>query len=310
MVTVCIPVFNVDVSLLAAQLSEEIGALDVPVEVLFADDGSGEEFLMINRRIRLLPGITYVETGRNRGRAAIRNFLGQKAIHPWLLFLDADSLLPGEGFLKKYIDSLPTRQVICGGTAYQATPPEEKSTRLRWKYGIHREQLPAEERTRRNIFAITSNNFMISRELFLLNGFREEIREYGHEDTVLGYDLFRKGIGIAHIDNPVVHTGLETSAEYLKKTESALRNLLFISNKMISDPVFLHSSGLLRKLDKLDSFKLTGLAATCFRLFRPILKRSLTGACPKLFLFDLYRLGYLCLTKKTESVTLPPPSNP
>jgi glycosyltransferase involved in cell wall biosynthesis len=294
MISVCVPVFNVDVRPLARQLASQIRDLEVPAEVLFFDDFSEESFRIINRQIRELDGITYSEMDFNRGRAAIRNQLGKFASHKWLLFLDADSLLPDSGFLKNYICAIGDAQIICGGTTYPANPPEEKTTLLRWKYGIHREQLSAEKRLKQKGFAITSNNFLIRRELFLQTRFREEIREYGHEDTVLGYDLFLKGIKVKHIDNPVVHTGLETSEEYLRKTKSAVRNLLIIKNKLIPDPRFVHASGLLRKLERLEIFKLKSLVAVMFHLSEPFLKRNLTGPAPSLFLFDIYRLGYLC----------------
>jgi hypothetical protein len=47
--------------------------------------------------------------------------------------------------------------------------------------------------------------------------FSEDLKTYGHEDTLLGYDLFRNGIEIFHIDNPVEHTGLEDSSVLLRK---------------------------------------------------------------------------------------------
>jgi glycosyltransferase involved in cell wall biosynthesis len=294
MISVCVPVFNVDVRPLARQLAGQIRDLEVSAEVLFFDDFSEESFRTINRQIRESDAITYSEMDFNRGRAAIRNQLGKLASHDWLLFLDADSLLPDSRFLKNYIRAINEAQIICGGTVYDPAPPDDKSKLLRWVYGTRREQLPAEKRASVNKFAITSNNFLINRNLFLNTGFRETIRKYGHEDTLLGYDLFLKGITVRHIDNPVIHSGLESSVEYLRKTREALDNLLFINDNMISDPRFVQSSGLLKNLKQLESLKLTGLAARFFSIFESLLTRNLTGSHPSLLLFDVYRLGYLC----------------
>jgi glycosyltransferase involved in cell wall biosynthesis len=294
MLSVCIPIYNVDVSQLAHQLSEQIFRLEVPAEALFMDDHSEEKYRKINRTISTLKDIQYTELDYNQGRSSIRNMLGKSAGYPWLLFLDGDSMLPDESFLKNYIHAIPSAPVICGGTIYDPVPPADKNFRLRWEYGIHREQLTAQQRTRTGKFAITANNFLIDRDIFLDTGFREAIRQYGHEDTVLGYDLFLKGILIRHIDNPVIHSGLEPSREYLLKTKSALQNLLFIKDLLITDPLFTRSSGLLLNLEKLESFRLTRFGAAAFSLFEPYLTRNLTGKRPSLFLFDVFRLGYLC----------------
>jgi glycosyltransferase involved in cell wall biosynthesis len=294
MISVCIPVFNADVRPLARQLFVLSGEMEVQVEILFFDDFSEETFRILNRQISDWYGITYREMECNKGRAAIRNLLGKEASQPWLLFLDADSLLPDSGFLKNYMHALDDTTVICGGTAYDPAPPEDKTRLLRWIYGSSREQLSASKRMSDNKFAITANNFLISKNLFMKTGFRETIVKYGHEDTLLGYDLFLKGIKIRHIDNPVIHTGLESSAGFLEKTRDALDNLLLIKNNMIHDPRFVQSSGLLRRLKQLESLKLTWLTAWFFRLFEPLMIRNLTGSHPSLLLLDVYRLGYLC----------------
>jgi glycosyltransferase involved in cell wall biosynthesis len=293
MISVCVPVFNVDVRPLAKQLYDQIKDKEVPAEVLFFDDFSEEEFRILNRQISEFDGITYAEMNFNRGRASIRNHLGKSASQPCLLFLDGDSLIPDSGFLKKYIQSIGETQVLCGGTVYDPAPPD-KNKLLRWMYGSHREQLPTEKRASDNKFAITANNFLINRNLFLEVGFREAISNYGHEDTVFGYDLFLKGFTVRHINNPVIHTGLESSEEYLRKTRIALDNLLYIKDYLIHDSRFDLSSGLLRRLKKLELFGLRGIVAWFFSNFEPHLIRNLTGSQPSLLIFDIYRLGYLC----------------
>lgn len=294
MISVCIPVFNTDVRKLACQLAEEAEEVPFPVEILIFDDGSAEGCKQVNREIAGMAGIRYHEMPVNTGRSAIRNNLGNEAAYPWILFLDGDSEIPGMGFLNRYAGLTENAAVICGGTIYRDTSPGDKTKRLRWVYGRKREQLSARQRSAGNKFAITSNNFMIRHDVFNQYRFREIIREYGHEDTLLGYDLHIAGIPVVHADNPVIHTGLETSAEFILKTENALENLLSLSENIIKDKKFNRGLKLLKWRNRLKRSGGLSLAALLFRSAKHLLVKNLTGEKPCLFLFDLYRLGSLC----------------
>lgn len=293
MITVCIPVYNADVRVLARQLSGMAASSGIAVELLFFDDFSEARFRAVNREIMEIRGVVYHEGERNMGRSALRNYLGKIASHPWLLFMDADCLPVSGNFLKSYAAETGENRVICGGTRYSDEPPAGEKL-LRWTYGKAREALTAAQRSAKNSFAITANNFMIRKETLAAISFRESIREYGHEDTVLGYDLSTAAIPIGHIDNPVYHTGLEASAVYLEKTRTAIDNLVKISEEEVTDPVFIKGSGLLRTGSKLRKTGLLPVVAWFFRMGEPLIRKNLTGPHPRLFLFDLYRTGYLC----------------
>lgn len=293
MLSVCIPVYNTDIRLLVRQLLQQAESLGQPVELIVMDDASEESYKLLNREIRTLPGVAYSEQPINNGRSKIRNLLASRAGYPYLLFLDADSLLPGDRFLSKYADHVKHGSIICGGTAYPDEKPGNPESLLRWTYGRRHEQINPAGRSKKP-FAITSNNFVIHRETFLQHPFRESIRSYGHEDTVLGYDLWSAGIEIVHIDNPVIHTGLENSEAYLDKTQTALANLLLITRKMVTDPVFSRHSGLLRIRNILEKLGLRKMTGAVFIRFEKRLRKHLTGPAPRLFLFNLYRIGYIC----------------
>jgi glycosyltransferase involved in cell wall biosynthesis len=294
MLSVCIPVYNTDVRLLARQLADQAQKLDKNIELIFFDDCSDLKFKVLNREIQNLAGVYYQELPRNAGRSSIRNRMGKIAARPWLVFMDADTEIENPDFLRKYLHSASGNQVVCGGILYTDHPPEDKNKLLRWIYGKKREQLTARQRKARNNFAITSGNFLIEKDLFLQFGFRETIQDYGHEDTVLGYDLFKAGIKIEHIDNPVIHKPLDTSSEFLQKTGKALDNLLFINRHLIADPEFRAKMAMLKITDRLSGWGLLPFTSRLFRIFESLLVRNLTGSHPRLYLFDLYRIGYLC----------------
>ena len=303
MISVCVPVYNTDVRPLARQLSAMADWAPFPVEILLFDDFSTLSWHEANREVSTFKGVVYRRMEKNMGRAAIRNYLARAARFPWLLFLDADSLPASLQMLEKYASALESGLVICGGTLYTPTPPDDPRLLLRWHYGGKREQLTADQRRKAGKFAITANNFLIKKEVFLQHPFRESISGYGHEDTVMGYDLLKAGIPVIHTDNPVFHTGLEPSTEYLEKTKTAASNLCFISRELIRDADFFERPGLLKTCQQLKKFRLRGVAARLFRGGESLLVKNLVGPRPRLFLFDLYRLGYLCQIseKKGES---------
>ncbi|MEJ7665840.1 MAG: hypothetical protein WKG07_43150 [Hymenobacter sp.] len=53
----------------------------------------------------------------------------------------------------------------------------------------------------------------------------ERLSGYGHEDTRFGLELARAGVVVRHLDNPVLHDGLEPAAGFLDKSHQAVRNL-------------------------------------------------------------------------------------
>lgn len=292
MLSICVPVYNFDVRQLAGQLSELTKKAGIPVEILFFDDLSKVEIKDKNREISSIQSVKYLELSENIGRAAIRNLLAKSAKYPYLVFIDADSIIPDDSFINRFLSNIYNAKIICGGTIYHKEPPEQEKL-LRWIYGCHREELTPEQRQKKG-FSITTNNFLISRDVMLQYPFRESIREYGHEDTVFGYDLYKAGINILHIDNPVIHSGLESSSEYLAKTRKAIKNLLHVSQNLVTDKEFINHSGLLRIREKVKKTGLLKFVGWIFHKSERLLGNHLTGPAPKLWVFDLYKVGYIC----------------
>ncbi len=300
MLSVNIPVYNVEVNDLVWQIKNQADSLEMDYEIRVYDDCSDEPFKQKNSSLNSIPNVIYLELKRNLGRAAIRNKMGIDSKKAFLLFIDADSKLISEDYLKKYIEHAKPGTVLCGGTSYSKEKPIDAKL-LRWVYGHQREAISADKRNSQKGFIITSNNFLIDRELFRKTHFRENLGPYGHEDSLLGFDLFSAGITPHHINNPVEHTGLEDSETFLKKTREALKNLLFISEKIVSNsPEFSQKMRFLKKYRQVTKIFPPVLLRWFFRLFRKTLEKNLCGNNPRLLWFDVYKLGYFAKLKRKK----------
>jgi glycosyltransferase involved in cell wall biosynthesis len=304
MLSVNIPVYNIEAGELVLQLENQASFLKIDFEIRVYDDGSAEPVKQKNRELAKISNVVYREMEKNLGRAAIRNKMGLESEKPYLLFIDADSKLISEDYLKKYLELAKPDIVLCGGTAYSVNKPSAEKL-LRWVYGHQREAISAEKRNSQKGFIITSNNFLIDRELFRKIHFRENIGPYGHEDTLLGFDLFNAGITPLHIDNPVEHTGLEDSETFLKKTKAALENLRFISKKVVGDSSeFDNQVRFLKQYRKITAGIPPFLLRWFFKLSHKRIEKNLTGKNPRLFWFDVYKLGYFAELKKFVKISV------
>lgn len=295
--SICIPVFNQNIKSLIHKLLEEIETLEADAEIVVLDDGSDDEKKSGNRLINRLPHIHYEELAENIGRAAIRNRLAEKARGKYLLFLDDDSLVYQNDFLKNYLDAARENTVICGGRKYPDNDPEDKF-RLHYRYGIARESRPASQRGIKPYQSFHTNNFLIPREIVLKIRFDESIRDYGHEDTLFGAELKKARVPIRHIDNPIMHDRLENNQEFLQKTTKGLRNLYRIYER--NDPHFNESVKLLRTFNKVVLTGMDKVLAQQFNSKQQKWKKQLTqNKKPSVRLLNLYKLAYLCHLRNT-----------
>jgi len=298
MLSVNIPVYNIEVAELVNQIIHQAEAAHIDFEIRVYDDGSEEKTRLKNREIAGLQGVVYDELEKNLGRSAIRNKMGLESKYEYLLFIDADSLPVSENYIKYYIEKIAPNRVLCGGTAYKPTKPAEPEKLLRWFYGTQREAVSAVVRNSKKGFIITSNNFLIEKRVFKKIHFRTEVGKYGHEDTLLGYDLFCKGIEILHIENPVEHTGLEDSFVFLEKTRTALISLHKITHILLPNTAdFTEQVNFLNRYHKISKWVPVSILRRLYNLFHRTIEKNLTGSNPKILLFDLYKLAFYSTLK-------------
>lgn len=293
MVSICIPIFNHDVRALALALAEQAASIEPKVEILLLDDGSEKTFRELNSRLHPQAIVRYEELDRNVGRSRIRNMLARKASHPYLLFLDCDVLLPSELFLQRYLDVMHGSPVVVGGHIY-GPPPSDEQYRLHWMAGTRREVKGAGQRNDKPYHSFMTSNFLVHKTVFQSIQFREDLQGYGHEDTLFGFDLMKKGIQVSHTDNPVLHQGLEAAEDFLAKTREGLKNLEHTFRLIGNDPDYLDGVTILRTYKTMRSLGLCKPLRQLFRFSEKAMEKKLLGPKPSLTVFDLYKLAFLC----------------
>lgn len=295
MISICIPVYNFEMTRLVQDLHKQADALDSETEILLLDDASSLSYKEQNRKLVSLSRVRYEELETNVGRSKIRNLLSKKASHPFLLFMDCDSQVPDKHYLERYLQQLdPGREAIIYGGRTYAAEPDRTENRLHWLFGSKREVKTAETRKQHPYQSFMSNNFLIPKTILSENPFNEQLSGYGHEDTLMGYELKKKQLPIIHIDNPLMHIGLETAEEFLHKNEEGLKNLLKIIVFLHYDEVFIKMVKVLRSCKMLERLYLKKPFVLVFNLFEKRIRRALMSATPKLWQLDVYKLGKLC----------------
>ena len=291
MLSVCIPVFNYDVTPLVNKLIIQTKQNTLTVEILIMDDGSTEYYKNINRPIQSNQEVNYIELKKNLGSAAIRNRLAHESKYEQLLFLDSDSDI-ADSFIFTYLPFIYSDySIVYGGRIHPLKLPNRDKT-LRWKVGKVKEDHNASFRSKIPNKSFMSNNFLTQKALFNIVSFDETIQRSGHEDTMFGIELEKKGIKIVHIDNPVVHVGLEDNEEFIRKTEQRLETLKYLTAKYHDNELMFQRIKILKYNNLVRRYRLTGLCKYLFKLLKKWMERCLLAKNPNMFIYDIYKLGY------------------
>ncbi len=300
MISICIPIYNFDVTALVHDLHAQGEASGVPFQILLMDDASRDEFRIKNRELASLNNVEYIQLTNNLGRTGIRNLLAETAVYPHLLFIDCDSEVVRDDYLERYFPFCRPGVICSGGRAYLDAPEDER-LKLHWRVGTTKEVTSAQQRSVQPNKSFMSCNFLIDKNIFQTVKFDERLKGYCNEDTLFGIELERNGIVIQHIDNPLYHIGLESSPEFLAKIENGLRNLHKIDRMLKGDPLFVKSVTIMRHYHRLKRLNLPPLISLSYRITRKPIRANLFGKNPSVKLYDLYKLGYLCYTRNWEN---------
>ena len=291
MISILIPCFDYNAYPLVSILEKQALMLKIDFEIICIDDGSFSSKNDLNQKINLLTNSKFIELKKNIGRINNRLLLAEKSQYEWLIFIDVDTLPNEDNFLINYIDQLNKGTLIIGGCTYKK--PDNENFSLRYKFGKFREEIKSDIRNKNPYKYISSCNFMCKRDVLIDVLASINTISYGN-DYIFGSLIKKKEIDIKHIDNPVLIDNIDENEIFIKKTHHALDNLISSYNKKI---IKKHSISILKAYIILDTLLMKNIFVKITDLFKNLLNRNLHCKDPNLFLFDLYRLNYLCKIK-------------
>jgi Glycosyl transferase family 2 len=226
-ITIASPYFKDDPSAWIIKLAQSPAARQC--EVVVVDDGSGlaDVDARVKAAIDLWPGpAKQIRLHQNQGRAIARNRAIASATGEFILFIDADMMPGDDEFLARYtaLAHQPGVDVAFGGfTTHGAVV--SRNTRLHQNLAEHSDCKPASERSLRGPIAVASNNLLARRVIFERASFDTSFIGWGWEDTEWAMRVVDLGFNLLHIDNPAIHTGLDTDIAVLRKFKEASSNL-------------------------------------------------------------------------------------
>lgn len=285
MLSILIPTKDYDCHLLVEELQRQGEALGYPYEIMLGEDGTRPENLRLNMSAELLDNCRRIIMEKNIGRANIRNALALEAKYHDILFIDCDAIVEKPDFLECYIKALQENEVVCGGLYHAEKQPDTECS-LRFRYEKEADkQRDAATRNKAPYERFTTFNFAIRRELFMSILFNPNIVRYGHEDTLFGKELERGGHSILHIDNRLLHNGLESNPIYLAKVELSILTLNEIKDSIGSTP-------LINAAEKLQKWHMHGIFMFFWRIFKGTIRKNLLSKSPSLAMLKIYKLGF------------------
>jgi len=290
MISILIPCYNYNAYDLVSRLEKECLTLGIVFEIISIDDASFSTLNEVNQKINMLTNCKFFESKKNIGRVANRQLLSQKAQYKWLLYIDVDVKPLNDNFIKVYVNEIKKGfEVVFGGFNYKNI----ETNNLRYLFGKSREDVQSVIRNKNPYKYIISSNFLVKKVIFDKINKNININGYGM-DYFFGALLKENLVSINHIDNQVTHYGLDDNSKFLAKTKEALENLHYLNtNKLINK----NDITILKYYRLFNFFGLKKIISKLINIFSKSIESNLKGSNPSLFVFDLYRLSYLCSLK-------------
>lgn len=290
MLSILIPIYNYNAYPLVLELHKQCLECKIDFEILCQDDASKSVLNSENDKINSLSNCNFTELKVNIAHRQNRNSLASKAKFENLLFIDGDSIIIRNNYISNYVSWLNDFDIIYGGRLHPENCPSNNQ-KLRWKYGKFIEDKSVEKRKLSPFQSLLFNNTVIKKDCFNKVKFDSHLTKYGHDDTQLSFQLSQFNPKLIHVDNPVEHGDIDSNIEYILKTKSSLENLikLFEEGKINKD-----FSRLILLLLILNKLKLTYLIFVFYKISEGFLSRNLEGNNPNLFIYNIFKIGYLC----------------
>lgn len=290
MLSILVPIYNYNVYPLVLELHKQCRDCGIDFEILCQDDASQSSLNVLNENVNALSNCSFVSLKKNLTHRENRNSLAEQAKFDYLLFIDGDSVIIRDNYIKNYITNLTNFDIVYGGRLHPEKCPSE-SQKLRWKYGRLIEDKSAENRKKKPYQSLLFNNTIIKKDCFNKVKFDKNRKKYGHDDTQLSYQLSLLKSKVNHLENPVEHGDIDTNLVYLNKTKESLENLISLYEEEKIDVGFIK---LIQLYDFLNRTKSTSIISKIYEFIEKPLTKNLTGNNPSLLVFNLFRVGYLC----------------
>lgn len=302
--SILIPVYNDNAVELVKTLQSQASDIEgLRYEIIVFDDGSTDVTkIETNQFVNILDNCRCVLSHHHSCRSEMRNAMQHHAKYDWCLMVDARLSVKYDDFILRYLCSgAALGGAVCGGVTVSASDggsfndsdsllltKKLYKENLRFRYEKYEERfhsLSVREKYPYKSFRTT--NIFYHKSVLEHVPYDEKIKGYGYEDVKLGKELQDKGIPVLHIDNPVVYTSFESNERYLAKIEEALRTLREHDSELVD------FSPLLMYERKFRCFHVLWMVKLFHSLFGHFEKHVLCGKAPSLFIFKLYKLGYL-----------------
>ncbi len=299
MLSILIPIYNYNVYPLVLELHRQCLECEIEFEIVCQDDASGSNLNVENEKINLLSNSSFKSLKENIAHRKNRNLLAEKAKYNYLLFIDGDSNMISSNYISNYIQNIQDFDIVYGGRLHPNLCPSDMQ-KLRWKYGKYTEDKTCENRKKTPFKSLLFNNTLIKKECFNKVKFDSFLIKYGHDDTQLSYQLSLLEAKVNHINNPIEHGDIDNNSSFISKMKSSLENLIYLYEEKKITQNFSKLISLLLLLNKL---KLTYFVSKFYLQYEKIIFKQLEGNNSSLFVFNLFRIGYLCnlYTTKTRS---------
>lgn len=290
MLSILIPIYNYNAYPLVLELHRQCLECKIDFEILCQDDASRSNLNIFNEYVNALSNCSFVSLKENLAHRENRNSLAEKAKFDYLLFIDGDSIIIQDNYIKDYISNLLDFDIIYGGRLHPKKCPSDNQ-KLRWKYGKFIEDKSAENRKKEPYQSLLFNNTLIKKDCFNKVKFDKYMKKYGHDDTQLSYQLSVLKSKVNHIENPVEHGDIDINLVYLNKTKESLENLYQLHQEGKIDTEFV---SIIKLQQFLRKTKLIFIISKLYTFFEKSISKNLTGSNPNLLTFNLFRVGYLC----------------
>jgi hypothetical protein len=291
MLSILIPVYNYNVVNLVSEIHRQATQAKIEFEIICVDDASKSLLNKHNEKINSLKNSTFFSNKKNLGYSSNRNFLASISKFKNLIFIDGDSIIISNLYINTYLNILSKKFDIVYGGRIHPNSIKNPYKSLRWKYGKFREDKSTAKRAEKKYETLMFNNTLVKKNVFGLIKFDVITNKYGHDDTLFAYKSSLAKLEVKHINNSVMHADIDENYVFLKKTETALNNLKYISKHNLINSDFVKMLSIHKKL---KCYKIDYILTMFYKRFKNKMKHNLVSNNPSLKIFNLYRLSYFC----------------